>query len=61
MTPGSLDGAKSLSSSPPSSPPSANEVDAEYKEPKPAAKSEQKTGSLQQLEKYLGISQVGCS
>jgi len=62
MTPGSLDGIKSSSSSPPSSPPSANEADMEYQEPKPAAKGEkQQSESLMQLERFLNVSQVLCS
>lgn len=58
MTPGSPDGGKSPASSPPSSPPSAHEADMEYKDPKPAPKAEAKTGSLNDLENYLGLSQV---
>lgn len=59
MTPGSVDGIHSPSSSPPSSPPSVHEADMEYHEPKAASKGEQQqNGPLIQLEHYLNVTQV---
>ena len=65
MTPGSVDGAKSLDSSPPSSPPSAQGEDAEYNpkmekvsETSTSATTEPNRASLENLERYLAGSQV---
>jgi len=59
MTPGSVDGIQSPSSSPPSSPPSAHEADMDYQERKSGPKGEQH-GPLMQLERYLNVTQVCC-